>query len=68
MSEWEGARERTAQAFRQEELWDVLGVRPGQEFRADLHAHTTLSDGSDTFAQLMGKARARPEPYGGDEP
>lgn len=59
MSEWEGARERTAQAFRQEELWDVLGVRPGQEFRADLHAHTTLSDGSDTFAQLMGKARVQ---------
>lgn len=49
MSEWQGTKERTAQAFRQEPLWDLLGVQPGREFRADLHAHTTLSDGSDSF-------------------
>ncbi len=54
MSEWQGTKERTAQAFRQEPLWDLLGVQPGREFRADLHAHTTLSDGSDSFLELMG--------------
>ena len=59
MSEWQGTKERTAQAFRQEPLWDLLGVQPGREFRADLHAHTTLSDGSDSFLELMGKARVR---------
>lgn len=25
MSEWQGTKERTAQAFRQEPLWDLLG-------------------------------------------
>lgn len=25
MSEWQGVKERTAQAFRQEPLWDLLG-------------------------------------------
>lgn len=59
MSEWQGVKERTAQAFRQEPLWDLLGVQPGREFRADLHAHTTLSDGSDSFLELMGKARVQ---------
>ena len=59
MSEWQGTKERTAQAFRQEPLWDLLGVQPGREFRADLHAHTTLSDGSDSFLELMGKARVQ---------
>lgn len=29
MSEWQGVKERTAQAFRQEPLWDLLGVQPG---------------------------------------
>lgn len=59
MCEWQGVKERTAQAFRQEPLWDLLGVQPGREFRADLHAHTTLSDGSDSFLELMGKARVQ---------
>lgn len=59
MSEWQGVKERTAQAFRQEPLWDLLGVQPGREFRADLHAHTTLSDGSDSFLELMGKLACR---------
>ncbi len=59
MSEGKGFREPVDQAIRQEPLWDALGVRPGQEFRADLHSHTTISDGSSTFAQLMGEARVR---------
>lgn len=48
MSEWQGTKERTAQAFRQEPLWDLLGVQPGREFRADLHAHKRF---------LMGRIR-----------
>ena len=69
MSEWQGVKERTAQAFRQEPLWDLLGVQPGREFRADLHAHTTLSDGSDSFFGADGESsRAGGYPSGGNEP
>lgn len=44
---------------RQQPLYDLLGVEPGGKVTCDLHAHTTLSDGSDTFPELMGKARVR---------
>ena len=59
MSEWKSAHGCTVQALCQEPLWEMLGVQPGQEFRADLHTHTTISDGSNPFAQLMGEARVR---------
>ena len=32
MSEWQGTKERTAQAFRQEPLWDLLGYSLGGNF------------------------------------
>ena len=47
------------EAARQEPLLALLGVRPGEAFKADLHAHTVISDGSDTTAELLGKSRVR---------
>lgn len=44
---------------RQEPLYNVLGIEPGKGTVCDLHSHTVLSDGSDTFPELMGKARVR---------
>lgn len=40
----------------QEMLFDLLGVREGEHFRADLHVHSTLSDGSETFEELVARA------------
>lgn len=46
-----------AVAVRQEPLYELLGIEPGEPFKADLHTHTTISDGSDAFATLLGYAR-----------
>lgn len=46
-----------AVALRQEPLYELLRLTPGEPFKADLHTHTTVSDGSDTFAELLGRAR-----------
>lgn len=46
-------------SLRQEPLYDLLGVEPGEPIKADLHTHTVVSDGSDTFAELLGRARVR---------
>lgn len=59
MSEGNVSLEHAGKALRQEALWEVLGVQPGREFRADLHVHTVVSDGSDTFTQVIGKARVQ---------
>ena len=53
----DGSESRFAAALRQEPLYELLGLEPGAHLKADLHAHTTVSDGSDTFVELMGKAR-----------
>lgn len=37
-------------------LLEVLGVHEGEPYRADLHVHSTLSDGSETCAQLVARA------------
>lgn len=52
-------RALTAATLRQEPLFDLLGIEPGDSFKADLHTHTVVSDGSDTFEELLGKARVR---------
>lgn len=41
----------------QDAVLELLGVEPGEHFKADLHSHTVVSDGSDTHFELIGKAR-----------
>lgn len=52
-----GREEDFAASVRQEPLCELLGVEPGEPFKADLHTHTTVSDGSDSCAELLGRAR-----------
>lgn len=40
----------------EEPLFDLLGVREDEPFRADLHVHSTVSDGSETFEELVARA------------
>lgn len=53
------SHDENAAMTRQEPLLALLGLEPGEAFKADLHAHTVVSDGSDTLAELLGKSRIR---------
>lgn len=50
---------KSAELSRQAPLFALLGLEAGDSFRADLHAHTVMSDGSDTLPELLGKSRVR---------